>query len=465
MVKIVKWTKDNMVLAFKDIKAGRLSYGQCALKYMIPRSTLHRYVKKANTVEDITILFEIQSGRQMMLSREDEETFSKFLDEQSIGYYGLSLSEVRRKVYEYALKRNRKVYGARNTASYKWLKSFSTRNNFVKRKPQHISLARARAISKTSLNGFYDKLEFLMNKYDFPASRVYNVDETGVTTVPPHRSYILAKRSNRKVQHISTAERGSLITVILGMNVSGEHIPPAIVYPRKNQKDISKCLPEDYVLFYSKNGWSNTEIFLKYMRHFIKHAKPSEDSPILLTFDNHVSHLDRTIVDIARQNNVHILTIIPHSSHILSPLDVGFNKGFKQNYSDMLYKSMRENQDVAFLMKDSINIIKQAFEKSAINNSNAINAFRTCGIFPVNRSALNKYIFAVEEDVQIDSEIKDLAGRPKFKAALPSEANKLQSALILTADIPTQNAPDIFQNKIRLTIKKLPNGEFMSTLN
>lgn len=377
------------------------------------------------------MLYDQQSGRQPLLSKEDEIPFVKYIDEQSQGYHGLTLSDVRHKAYMYATSLKRKVYG-KHIASYNWLRAFRIRNELTKRKPQLISLARARAMSRYNTDRFYKKLKYLYDTYNFPPDRIYNVDETGVTTVPPPRSFVLTHKNTKKVQHIATAERGTLITVVLGMSASGNLIPPAIIYPRKGQAELKETLPQEYEMFYTKNGWINSDVFFEYMKHFIKNTKPSAASPVLLLYDNHASHLALPVIELAQRNHVHILTIIPHSSHVLQPLDVGFNKGFKQYYSDFLYTWMRANQDTPFALKQCLQTIKMAFEKSNQNVNIGPNSYRKCGIYPFDPHAINGHLRAT--DTKISKNTSTFFGEsPTFKAAIPASDNKLKSAQILTS--------------------------------
>lgn len=434
---------------------------------------LLRYVQQTKSDEDILLLYNQQSGRQPLLSKEDEKPFVKFIDEQSQGYHGLTLRDVRHKAYTYATHLKRKVYG-KHLASYNWLRSFRIRNELMKRKPQLISLARARAMSRYNTDRFYRQLKYLFDTYNFPPARIYNVDETGVTTVPPPRSFVLAHKNTKKVQHIATAERGTLITVVLGMSAAGNLIPPGIIYPRKGQSELKETLPQEYEMFYTKNGWMNGETFFKYMEHFIKNTKPSAASPVLLLYDNHASHLALPVIELAQQNHVHILTIIPHSSHVLQPLDVGFNKGFKQYYSDFLYTWMRANQDEPFVLKQCVQIIKMAFEKCKLNTFIGPNSFRKCGIYPLDPHALDEHIRATDKGTTKNTS-NFFMEEPTFAAAIPASHNKLKSAQILTS-LPslTQNLSNLTidepvvtkdgLNPIKLTIRKDKNGTYKAIL-
>ena len=81
-------------------------------------------------------------------------------------------------------------------------------------------------------------------------------------------------------------------------------------------------------------GWVEN-IFLP---HINKTPRKS-DEPVLLVVDGHGSREQGSVMELFKANNVHVLVIPAHTSHILQPLDLGVNKVFK----DQLAKYCRED--------------------------------------------------------------------------------------------------------------------------
>lgn len=69
------------------------------------------------------------------------------------------------------------------------------------------------------------------------------------------------------------------------------------------------------------SGWMTTEIFVQWLKHFISYSHPTQEFPVLLLMDNHISHVSIEAKKLARENNVCLLTLPPHTSHKLQPLD------------------------------------------------------------------------------------------------------------------------------------------------
>ena len=166
---------------------------------------------------------------------------------------------------------------------------------------------------------------------------IFNIDETGVPTVPTKLPKIISAKGAKRVAKVVSAERGRTITLICSMNAeAGSFIPPAFAFPRKKTCAMTFLAvhpPPDSVGFAQKSAWMTQELFAHYLEYFVKHTRPSQNSPVLMILDNHVSHLSIAAVEYCRQQGVIMLTMPPHSSHMIQPLDVTFFGPFKTYYS------------------------------------------------------------------------------------------------------------------------------------
>lgn len=79
------------------------------------------------------------------------------------------------------------------------------------------------------MNNYFDNLEDVIKRFKFQASDIYNIDETGVTTAhTPNR--IVAGHSIKQVGKVTSAERGTLVTMCCAVNASGNSIPPSLFF-------------------------------------------------------------------------------------------------------------------------------------------------------------------------------------------------------------------------------------------
>ena len=98
------------------------------------------------------------------------------------------------------------------------------------RSPAATSAARAHVFNKQAVNNFFHILQAVVDEDSFTPNNIYNVDETGITTVQSRPSRIIAKRGRRQVGSLTSAERGTLVTVVICMSSTGSFIPPMFVW-------------------------------------------------------------------------------------------------------------------------------------------------------------------------------------------------------------------------------------------
>lgn len=260
-------------------------------------------------------------------------------------FYGLSPLEVRRAAYDYAEKHNIKntFNKARRLAGKDWLYGFLKRNPSITiRQPEATSINRVTAFNKDEVDLFFKNLELIMEKHKFRTSKIYNMDETGISTVQDPGT-VIAEKGQKRVGSVTSYERGKNITVICAVSAAGSYIPPMFIYPRKRMSpQLSKDGPNEAIYHCSKNGWTNHDLFVIWLKHFVKFARPTSDEPILLVLDNHYSHVSLEAYLFCRENFISVLSIPPHTSHRMQPLDVAFYSPIKTAFRrqcDLFMKS------------------------------------------------------------------------------------------------------------------------------
>jgi len=113
-----------------------------------------------------------------------------------------------------------------------------------------------------------------------------------------------------------SAERGSLVTVVNCMSLTGHFIPPLLVFPRKNMKqELMNGTPPGSIHTCHPSGWIQSEIFSQWFLHFMKHTKPIKKDPVIFVPGGHYSHTRNIeFVTLARENHVDIICIPPQAA-------------------------------------------------------------------------------------------------------------------------------------------------------
>lgn len=143
------------------------------------------------------------------------------------------------------------------------------------------------------MTAFFDNLQIVLNRLKCGPADVWNMDETGVTTVQkPDR--VIARRGVRQVGRISSAERGPLVTVAFAVSATGNSVPPYFIFPRVNFKPhFLKEGPPGSVGGANPSGWMKETHFIEYVKLFVRHTRVSIDRQLYyyLTVMTHTCQL------------------------------------------------------------------------------------------------------------------------------------------------------------------------------
>ncbi|GBL93880.1 hypothetical protein AVEN_153639-1 [Araneus ventricosus] len=205
------------------------------------------------------------------------------------------------------------------------------------------------------------------------------MDETGISTVPNRTPKVITPKSKKTVCKISNAERGQTVTAVCCMNATGVFVPPALILPLKRMNPLlHKDAPNGTLPLISDNGYMNSHLFIDWLKHFVKHAKPST---VLLIVDNHTSHCSLPAVLFCREIHITFLTLTPHASHVLQPLDKCFFVPLKALYSSETEKWLVQNPGKAITLYKVSGIFQKAYSATS-RVQLAEKTFRVKGIEP-----------------------------------------------------------------------------------
>lgn len=327
-------------------------------------------------------------NRQVLPDKMENE-LADYLIHQSKLYFGLSTKEVRRLAYEFAVKNNvtvRNNWIKDEMASADWLTGFLKRHQTLSlRTPESTSLSRATSFNRTNVNNFFSLLQEVVDRYKFEPQDIYNVDEMGITTVQrPER--IIARKGIKQVGSVTSAERGTLVTFCFAVSASGNSVPPMFLFPRKNYRDyFVNNGPPGCIGSANPSGWMTEDDFFIYLNHFAKHARSSREKPVLLILDNHESHLSLKGISFCKENGVVVISLPPHCSHKLQPLDRSVYGPLKKYINSACDSWMRNHPGKTMSIYDIPPIAKDALPLAA-TPKNIQAGFAAAGIFPFNKN-------------------------------------------------------------------------------
>lgn len=120
----------------------------------------------------------------------------------------------------------------------------------------------------------------LMDQYNFGTQDIYNMDETGITTVQK-TNHLLAQKGSKNVSSIMSAERGTLVTDNCADNAIGNYIPPMLIFPRKTFREhFITNGPSGCIGVANGSGRMKESEFLIYLKYFVKLSHPSGEKKV-----------------------------------------------------------------------------------------------------------------------------------------------------------------------------------------
>ncbi len=128
---------------------------------------------------------------------------------------------------------------------------------------------------------------------------------------------------------------GGHVTLNIAISAAGKVIAPLVIFSKNLPRDdFTDGIPEEWTFAKSDSGYINNDIFTSWFSTcFVKQC--GRGRPVLAIMDNLSSHLSPAVIDIAQQENIELLCLPAHSTHLLQPLDVGYYHLLKQHVATL----------------------------------------------------------------------------------------------------------------------------------
>ena len=113
---------------------------------------------------------------------------------------------------------------------------------------------------------------------------------------------------------------------------------------------------------------------------------------MLLIYDGHGSHIQLEMIDLAKENGVHLFCLPPHMTHILQPLDVGVFRPLSKAWfhcCDQILEETGDIMQVQDVVREYMVGRSVAFKRETI-----LGAWKKSGIRPINLSPFTEADFA-----------------------------------------------------------------------
>lgn len=226
------WSENAMTSAVKAYVTGIMGSKKASKTFGVPQTTLERRVAKFRANPDSAARKGGMGNFKSVFTPEQEQELVCHIKHMEERLFGLTSSDIRHLAYQLAAANKIKnTFNKRlGMAGEGWLCGFLKRHpDLSYRKPEPTSAARAMGFNRVAVQTFFSLLERIIDENKLTGDKIYNVDETGVSTVPKSHSKIIATKGKRQVGTLTSAERGKMMATVLYSSASGYYMPPMMI--------------------------------------------------------------------------------------------------------------------------------------------------------------------------------------------------------------------------------------------
>jgi len=270
------------------------------------------------------------------------------------------------------------------------------RHTRVKTKPL-ILLERERVpgSTRTKYEDFFHRLGEQLRVKNIKPCNVVNVDEHGMQETETTASTVIGD-SLTDHSVVTGPDNTTWVSIIEAVTAEGRRLTPVIIFTGASlqgqwfppflseQEDL-----RDWKYDHSLTGWSNAEIFLKWLKEvYLPQTKPANETEWrLLVLNEHSSHESTEFMYLCQQHQVQLLYLPPHSSHKSQPLDRNVFSPLK-TYFRQATKPLAHCRSSAPANKQRFLLCYREASRRACTIANIRSGFKRTGIWPYKPSAI-----------------------------------------------------------------------------
>lgn len=219
----------------------------------------------------------------------------------------------------------------------KWLNKVFKQNGLSWKMPR--LLEPERKLTQEQIEMWFDEFEAKLAEYDIDPRLLFNLDET-MLDERAAKEKVATDSKEGATSGDTPSDAREHVTLLLNCNAHGDSFKSTVIFPLVNLPPLVDDIKREFYIAGSSSGWITSEIlkttiegtFLKDLNEY-KQKNNLLDKWTMLVLDNHSS---REVLEdeefketILRPNKIVIHYLVPHSSHLLQPLDLSPNLRFK----------------------------------------------------------------------------------------------------------------------------------------
>lgn len=354
-----------------------------AIAFTVPRSTLYDRVKYGRKARN-----QAQEDNQHLTHTEEAELV-RWITRLTISGYAPRYEILRRlaeiirdrRVTTNADEIPLKVY---DVIGKEWVPRFIQRHpELASVRLRSIDASRVKAASPERLQRWFDDLRMVLTEFNIKPENLYNMDESGFAIGEKEAGRVIIN-ANIRQKFQAKPGRQEWVTVVECVCADGSHLPPLVIFKAENLS--TQWIPADihgnWRFNCNSKGWTSNEHGLDWLKRCFdpETDKKANGEYRLLICDGHDSHITAEFVEHCIKNDILLMILPPHSSHLTQPLDVGVFGALKKYMAAEIQPLIQTG--IARVQKvEWLTAFVTAHDK-ALSVKNVLGGFRGTGIHP-----------------------------------------------------------------------------------
>ena len=379
--------------AITAVKDNQFTCHAAALIFNVPRRTLYDRVNGGKKPRNLA------HEHDQNLTHDEEKELVRWITRLTISGYAPRYETLRR-LAEIIRERRVKPDGDKvqvnvyDKIGKEWVPRFLQRHpELASVRPRSIDSSRIKAASPERLQRWFADLEKVLAEFNIKPENIYNMDESGFAIGEKEAGrVIIDARVRQKFQ--AKPGRQEWVTVVECVCADGSHIPPLVIFKAENlsKEWIPASIHGNWRFNCNSKGWTSNAHGLDWLKRcFDPETRAKADGKYrVLICDGHDSHITAEFIAHCIDNNILLMILPPHSSHLTQPLDVGVFGPLKKHMAAEIDPLIRTG--IARVQKVEWLTAFVAAHDKAVSAKNILGGFRGTGIHPLLSTKLLRHI-------------------------------------------------------------------------
>ena len=389
---------ERVEAALKEYREKKFeSVAAAAEAHEVPESTLRARVKGRKSRAEA-------KEKMQLLAKAEEDTLVQWILDVSKAGYPPHKPQVQEMAEQIHYERVSKINDASITLieyppiEDQWVDRFIQRHPSLQTAyARRIDASRMKETTVDAIILWLNTVHETIKQYDVAAKDIYNMDESSFAIGSTQGACVVID-SRIRSQFQARPGRQEWVTVIECICGDGSMIDPLVIFRGMKLSSewlISSELTKGWRFSCTKKGWTSDMHGLEWLRRCFEPGTREKANGRwrILILDGHGSHITLDFIKHCRDHKIILLRLVPHTSHLCQPLDVGLFGPLKTALSAKLDPLLQT--EVSRIRKSEWLAAFAEAREDTFSESNVLGGWRGAGLLPFNPDEVLRHIVVI----------------------------------------------------------------------